>query len=101
MAATNWKTFSAHALRNGKGSGKEILKEASSEWRGLKGLATGRTRRNPGAFGIPKIVLYAGGAYLADRFLLGGQIMRTITGIIQPKAPPEIIIEDSHPNSGL
>ena len=100
MAATTWKTFSAHALRTGKGSGKEILKEASSDWRGLKGVASGRTRRNPAGLSIPKIVLYAGGAYLIDRFVLGGQIMNTITGIIQPK-PSLVLTGGTPPTSGL
>ena len=95
MAATNWKTFAAHGMRKG-----ETLEQLSAQWRGLKGMASGRTRRNPGAFGIPKIVLYAGGAYLADRFLLGGQIMNTITGVFKPKAVP-VITGGSPPTSGL
>ena len=98
MSATTWKQYSAHALRTGKGSGKQILKEASAEWRGLIGHKM--NRKNPTPLGIPKIVLYAGGAYLIDRFVLGGQIMNTITGIIQPK-PSLVLTGGTPPTSGL
>lgn len=83
---STWQAHVTKELRNRpKGMlPKTAFKKAAASWHRMHGRVT---RSNPGGLNLMTLALYGGGIYLVDRFLLGGQIWNSVTGVFTPKSP--------------